>query len=72
MVVFIQTKSFKKRHKLQDHTPTEVLPLMDLNVTVNVQTGHPNAMQMMALIRGKTRNYFVYSDSGQVSGDLRL
>jgi hypothetical protein len=39
---------------------------MDLNVTVNVQTGHPNAMQMMALIRGKTRNYFVYSDSGQV------
>jgi hypothetical protein len=51
--------------KITDHTPTEVLPLLDLNVTLNVQTGHPNGMQMTALIRGKTRNYFVYSDSGQ-------
>ena len=50
----------------QDHNPTETLPLIDVNVTVNVPAGHPNAMQITALIRGKTRNYFVYSDSGQV------
>ena len=37
-----------------------------MNVTMNGQTGHPNAMQITALIRGKTRNYYVYAESGKV------
>jgi len=53
----------------QDPQPTETLPLMDVNVTLNGQTGHPNGMQITALIRGKTRNYYVYSESGQVYTD---
>ena len=51
----------------QDLHPTETIPLMDLNVTLNGQTGHPHGMQITALIRGKTRNYYVYSESGHVS-----
>lgn len=50
----------------QDQNPTESIPLVDMNVTMNGQTGHPNAMQITALIRGKTRNYFVYAESGKV------
>lgn len=37
-----------------------------MNVTMNGQTGHPHGMQITALIRGKTRNYFVYAESGKV------
>lgn len=33
---------------------------------MNGQTGHPNAMQITALVRGKTRNYYVYAESGKV------
>lgn len=51
---------------LQDQHPTESIPLINMNVTMNGQTGHPNAMQITALIRGKTRNYFVYAESGKV------
>ena len=40
--------------------------MVDLNVTLNSNTGHPNGMQMVAVVKGKTRNYFVYSESPQV------
>ena len=52
----------------QDKHPTESIPLIDMNVTMNGQTGHPHGMQITALIRGKTRNYFVYAESGKVRG----
>ena len=51
---------------LQDQHPTESIPITDMNVTMNGQTGHPNAMQITAIIRGKTRNYFVYAENGKV------
>lgn len=60
----LDTKSVSYFKKISDSTPTEVIPLADLNVTMNGQTGHPNGMQMTALIRGKSRNYFVYAESG--------
>ena len=50
---------------LQDK-PKEVLSVVDLNVTLNSNTGHPNGMQMVAVVKGKTRSYFVYSESPQV------
>ena len=53
-------------HTLQDSSPTETIPLSDLNVTMNGQTGHPNGMQITAVIRGKTRNYYVYAETGKV------
>ena len=51
---------------IQDTQPTETIPLSELNVTMNGQTGHPNGMQITAVIRGKSRNYFVYAESGMV------
>jgi hypothetical protein len=45
--------------------PKEVLPVIDLNITLNSEAGHPNGMQMVAFVKGKTRNYFVYSQSAQ-------
>lgn len=45
--------------------PKEVLPVVDLNVTLNSNTGHPHGMQMVAVVKGKTRSYFVYSESPQ-------
>ena len=53
-------------HTSQDSSPTETIPLSDLNVTMNGQTGHPNGMQITAVIRGKTRNYYVYAEIGKV------
>ena len=46
--------------------PKEIIPVVDLNVTLNSNTGHPNGMQMVAVVKGKTRSYFVYSESPQV------
>ena len=50
----------------QDAKPKESISLLDLNVTLNGISGRPNVMQMTALVRGRTRNYFVYSDNSQV------
>jgi hypothetical protein len=52
--------------------PKEVLPVIDLNITLNSEAGHPNGMQMVAFVKGKTRNYFVYSQSAQVCCVLAL
>lgn len=46
--------------------PKEILPVVDLNVTLNSNTGHPHGMQMVAGVKGKTRSYFVYSENPQV------
>lgn len=54
---------------LQDPKPKECIPLLDLNITLNGVSGRPNGMQMTALVKGKTRNYFVYADTGQVRYD---
>lgn len=51
--------------KIDDPKPKESIPLLDLNVTLNGISGRPNVMQMTALVRGRTRNYFVYSDKSQ-------
>ena len=51
---------------LQDPKPKEIISLLDLNITLNGVSGRPNVMQLTALIRGRTRNYFVYSDNSQV------
>ena len=50
----------------QDPTPTETIPLVDLNVVMTEQTGHPNGMQITASIKGKSRNIYVYAEQGQV------
>lgn len=55
---------------LQDQNPTESISLVDMNVTLNGQIGHPNAMQITALVRSKTRNYYVYAENGKVSTDM--
>lgn len=45
----------------------ESIPISDLNVTLQDQTGRPNGMQISALLKGKSRNIFVYADNGHVS-----
>lgn len=45
----------------------EVIPLDRVNVTLQGQTGHPNGMQITAVIKGKSRNIFVYAEQGLVS-----
>ena len=63
---FVLDKSTLKYYKkMTDPVPTESIELLDLNVTLNGQIGHPNAMQITAVIKGRTRNIFVYAESGQ-------
>ena len=52
---------------LQDPSPVETIPIIDLNVTLQGQTGHPNGMQITAILKGKSRNIFVYAEHGHVS-----
>ncbi len=56
----------------QDQHPTESIPVIDMNVTLNGQTGHPNAMQITALVRSRTRNYYVYAENGKVRESEKL
>ena len=51
----------------QDPHPVEVIPLDCLNITLAEQAGHPNGMQITALLKGKSRNIFVYTEQGEVS-----
>lgn len=54
----------------QDASPVETISLDKINVTLQGQTGHPNGMQIIALIKGKSRNIFVYAEQGLVSYTL--
>lgn len=45
----------------------ETIPLDNINITLQGQTGHPNGMQITAVIKGKSRNIFVYAEQGLVS-----
>ena len=53
--------------KNKDVNPVETIPLDKINVTLQGQTGHPNGMQITALIKNKSRNIFVYAEHGLVS-----
>ena len=57
---------------LQDLKPKESIPLLNLNITLNGVSGRPNVMQMTAVVKGRTRNYFVYSDNSQVDTDALI
>eukprot|EP00731_Ephydatia_muelleri_P029286 Em0020g930a len=61
----LEKYTLKYYKKMTDPAPTESIDLLDLNVTLNGQIGHPNAMQITAIIKGRTRNIFVYAESGQ-------
>ena len=53
---------------LKDARPKDVLNLTELNaVFVELEkTGKENSLQLTIVHQGTTRNYFVYSESGQV------
>ncbi|XP_003385504.1 PREDICTED: arf-GAP with dual PH domain-containing protein 1-like [Amphimedon queenslandica] len=60
----LERDSLSYYKKLQDVHPVETIPLDKINVTLQGQTGHPNGMQIIALIKGKSRNIFVYAEQG--------
>ena len=56
----------------QDSSPKHNIPVERINVTLEVAVDKNNSMQIMARMDGKTRNIFVYAESGTVSSYITL